>query len=85
MSERMKWWQKTNVCEIYIRSFNDSDGDGIGDLNGITEKLDYLKELGIGAIWLTPCYKSPRRTTAMTVPTIMRSMKPSGPWRTWII
>ena len=69
MSEGMKWWQKTNVCEIYIRSFNDSDGDGIGDLNGITEKLDYLKELGIGAIW----------------PTIMRSMKPSGPWRTWII
>ena len=60
MSEGMKWWQKTNVCEIYIRSFNDSDGDGIGDLNGITEKLDYLKELGIGAIWLTPCYKSPQ-------------------------
>ena len=41
-------------------SVNDSDGDGIGDLNGITEKLDYLKELGIGAIWLTPCYKSPQ-------------------------
>lgn len=59
-TEDMKWWQKTNVCEIYVRSFNDSDGDGIGDLNGITEKLDYLKELNIGAIWLTPCYKSPQ-------------------------
>ena len=56
----LKWWQKTNVCEIYVRSFNDTDGDGVGDLNGITEKLDYLKELGVGAIWLTPCYKSPQ-------------------------
>ena len=36
----LKWWQKTNVCEIYVRSFNDTDGDGVGDLNGITEKLD---------------------------------------------
>ncbi len=56
----LKWWQKTNVCEIYIRSFNDTDGDGYGDINGVTEKLDYLKTLGIGAIWLTPCYKSPQ-------------------------
>ena len=60
MTKGLKWWQKTNVCEIYIRSFNDTDGDGIGDLNGITEKLDYLKKMGIGAIWLTPCYKSPQ-------------------------
>ena len=56
----LKWWQKTNVMEIYVRSFKDTDGDGIGDLNGITEKLDYLKELGVGALWLTPCYKSPQ-------------------------
>ena len=56
----LKWWQKTNVCEIYVRSFKDTDGDGVGDLNGITEKLDYLKALGVGAIWLTPCYKSPQ-------------------------
>ena len=60
MAEGLKWWQKTNVCEIYVRSFNDTDGDGIGDLNGVTEKLDYLKELGVGAIWLTPCFKSPQ-------------------------
>lgn len=45
--------------QIYPRSFKDSNGDGIGDLKGITEKLDYLKELGINAIWLSPCYKSP--------------------------
>lgn len=48
-----------NVYQIYPRSFMDSNGDGIGDLNGITRKLDYLKELGINAVWLSPCYKSP--------------------------
>lgn len=45
--------------QIYPRSFKDSNGDGIGDLNGITEKLDYLKQLGVNAVWLSPCYKSP--------------------------
>lgn len=48
-----------NVYEIYPRSFKDTNGDGIGDLNGVTEKLDYLQELGVNAIWLCPCYKSP--------------------------
>ena len=47
------------IYQIYPRSFKDSNGDGIGDLNGITEKLDYLKDLGINAVWLCPCYKSP--------------------------
>ncbi len=56
----MKWWQKTAAYEIYIKSFRDSDGDGIGDLNGIASQLDYLKSLGIGAVWLTPCYVSPQ-------------------------
>ena len=45
--------------QIYPRSFMDSNKDGIGDLNGITEKLDYLKDLGVNAVWLSPCYKSP--------------------------
>jgi oligo-1,6-glucosidase len=54
-----KWWQKAVVYQIYPRSFMDSDGDGIGDLNGIVMKLDYLQELGIDVIWLSPCYKSP--------------------------
>lgn len=45
--------------QVYPRSFYDTDGDGIGDLNGVTEKLDYLSDLGINAIWLSPCYKSP--------------------------
>ena len=54
-----KWWKESVVYQIYPRSFCDSNGDGIGDLNGITGKLDYLKELGVDVIWLSPVYKSP--------------------------
>ena len=54
-----RWWKESVVYQIYPRSFCDSNGDGIGDLNGITGKLDYLKELGIDVIWLSPVYKSP--------------------------
>ncbi|MGL4696087.1 glycoside hydrolase family 13 protein [Enterococcus larvae] len=54
-----KWWQQAVVYQIYPRSFQDSDGDGIGDLQGIISRLDYLKKLGITAIWLSPVYKSP--------------------------
>ncbi|MGG5460656.1 glycoside hydrolase family 13 protein [Clostridium sp. B9] len=54
-----KWWHSSVVYQIYPRSFNDSNNDGIGDINGIREKLDYLKVLGIDVIWLSPVYKSP--------------------------
>ena len=54
-----KWWHSSVVYQIYPRSFKDSNGDGIGDIKGIIEKLDYLKELGIDVIWLSPVYKSP--------------------------
>lgn len=54
-----EWWEKSGFYQIYPRSFKDSNGDGIGDLNGITEKLPYLKSLGIKAFWLSPIYKSP--------------------------
>ena len=53
------WWQNTAVYQIYPKSFNDTHGKGTGDLRGITEKLDYLKLLGAGALWLTPVYPSP--------------------------
>ena len=53
------WWHYTTIYQIYPRSFMDSNGDGMGDLKGIISKLDYLKDLGIGAIWLSPVYKSP--------------------------
>jgi len=54
------WWQHAVVYEIYPRSYADSNGDGIGDLNGITAHLDHLKSLGIDAIWITPCFPSPQ-------------------------
>jgi alpha-glucosidase len=54
------WWKHAAIYEIYPRSFQDSNGDGVGDLNGITSRLDYLKALGVDAIWLTPIYPSPQ-------------------------
>lgn len=55
----MKWWQKTIVYELYPKSFNDTKGQGTGTIRGIIEKLDYLKSLGIGAVWMTPVCRSP--------------------------
>lgn len=54
-----KWWKESVVYQIYPRSFKDSNGDGIGDINGITEKMGYLQELGVDVIWLSPVYQSP--------------------------
>src|SRR5437660_11968523 len=59
-SEKHPWWQHAVFYEIYPRSFADSNNDGMGDINGITSKLDYLHELGIDAIWITPCFPSPQ-------------------------
>lgn len=58
-NQERTWWKEAIVYQLYPRSFKDSDGDGIGDLNGIIEELDYLKSLGITAIWLNPIYTSP--------------------------
>ena len=55
-----KWWHKSVVYQIYPKSFNDTTGSGQGDIKGITEKLDYLKKLGVEVLWLTPMYKSPQ-------------------------
>jgi alpha-glucosidase len=59
-AELQNWWKNAVIYEIYPRSFQDSNGDGIGDLNGIASRLDYLKDLGVDAIWLTPVYPSPQ-------------------------
>lgn len=59
-NKKKKWWQDTVIYQIYPRSFQDSNGDGIGDLQGIIRRLDYLEELGIGAIWLSPVCRSPQ-------------------------
>ena len=55
-----QWWKDAVIYQIYPKSFKDSNGDGIGDINGIISKLDYLEKLGIDAIWLSPVYKSPQ-------------------------
>ena len=54
-----KWWRSAVFYEIYVRSFADSNGDGYGDLPGITQRLPYLRDLGVDALWLTPFYPSP--------------------------
>jgi alpha-glucosidase len=58
--EQRTWWRAAVIYEIYPRSFRDSNGDGVGDLNGISEKLDYLQSLGVDAIWIAPMYPSPQ-------------------------
>ena len=59
MDNSRNWWKEAVVYQIYVRSFKDSNGDGIGDLRGILEKLDYLKYLGVDVLWLTPVDQSP--------------------------
>ena len=59
MNEKRAWWKEAVVYQIYPRSFQDTNGDGIGDLNGITKRLDYLKNLGVDVIWVSPFYPSP--------------------------
>jgi oligo-1,6-glucosidase len=56
---KRQWWKEAVVYQIYPRSFKDSNGDGIGDIPGIMEKLDYIESLGVDVIWLNPVYQSP--------------------------
>src|SRR4051812_45918819 len=53
------WWERGVIYQVYPRSFQDSDGDGVGDLEGVTRRLDYLAALGVDAIWISPIYPSP--------------------------
>ena len=57
---QQEWWRRAVFYGIYIRSFQDSDDDGIGDVNGIASRLDYLADLGVDALWITPFYPSPQ-------------------------
>ncbi len=59
MTEETGWYRDAIIYQLHIRAFRDSDADGIGDFAGLTEKLDYLKDLGVTAVWLLPFYPSP--------------------------
>lgn len=72
------WWKESVVYQIYPRSFKDSNNDGIGDLNGIIEKLDYLKKLGIDVIWLSPVYQSPNDDNGYDISDYQQIMKEFG-------
>lgn len=73
-----QWWKESVIYQIYPRSFNDSNGDGIGDLRGIIEKLDYLKELGVDIIWLSPIYESPNDDNGYDISDYYNIMKDFG-------
>ena len=73
-----KWWKEAVVYQIYPRSFKDSDGDGIGDLKGIISKLDYIKSLGVDAVWLNPIYSSPNDDNGYDVSDYRNIMKDFG-------
>lgn len=75
------WWKESVVYQIYPKSFKDSNGDGIGDIRGIIEKLDYLKELGVNVLWISPMLESPQDDNAMIFLITERSTKITEPWR----
>ena len=77
------WWKDSVVYQIYPRSFNDSDGDGIGDLHGIIEKLDYLKQLGVDVVWLSPVYKSPNDDNGYDISDYQEIMDEFGTLADW--
>lgn len=73
-----KWWKEAAVYQIYWRSFNDSNGDGYGDLRGVMEKLDYIKNLGIDVIWLNPFYHSPESDNGYDISDYYGIMEKAG-------
>ncbi|MBA4496450.1 alpha-glucosidase [Paenactinomyces guangxiensis] len=78
-----KWWKESVVYQIYPRSFMDSNGDGIGDLRGILSKLDYLKELGVDVIWLSPVYQSPNDDNGYDISDYQAIMDEFGTMQDW--
>ncbi|GIO61224.1 glycoside hydrolase family 13 protein [Paenibacillus cineris] len=77
------WWKEAVVYQIYPRSFKDSDGDGVGDIQGIVSKLDYLQELGVDVIWLSPVYKSPNDDNGYDISDYFEIMDEFGTMQDW--
>lgn len=80
---KKQWWKESVVYQIYPRSFMDSNGDGIGDLQGIISRLDYLKELGIDVVWLSPVYKSPNDDNGYDISDYQDIMSEFGTMEDW--
>jgi oligo-1,6-glucosidase len=81
--DKRVWWKEGVVYQVYPRSFNDSNGDGIGDIPGITSKLDYLEELGVDIIWLNPVYCSPDDDNGYDISDYRQIMKECGTFGDW--
>ncbi|MGI6702175.1 MAG: alpha-glucosidase [Christensenellales bacterium] len=81
--KRSRWYKDAIIYQIYPRSFRDSNGDGTGDIRGIIEKLDYLKSLGINAVWLSPCYKSPNDDNGYDISDYRDIMDEFGTLKDW--
>ena len=77
------WWKESVVYQVYWRSFNDTDGDGYGDLQGVIDKLDYLNKLGVDVIWLNPCYESPDFDNGYDISNYYKIMNKAGDMETW--
>ncbi len=80
---KSRWYKNAVIYQIYPRSFCDSNGDGIGDLNGITSKIPYLKELGVNAVWLSPCYASPNDDNGYDISDYRAIMPEFGTMEDW--
>lgn len=83
MSIAHKWWKEAVIYQVYPRSFYDSNGDGIGDIRGIISKLDYLKDLGIDVIWMSPVYKSPNDDNGYDISDYYSIMDEFGTMADW--
>ena len=78
LNKKSNWWKETTVYQLYPRSFQDSNGDGVGDLKGIISRLDYLKSIGVGAVWLNPIYGSPNDDNGYDISDYRAIMKDFG-------
>ena len=79
-NDTKRWYKDAIIYQSHVRSFNDSNDDGIGDFKGLIEKLDYLKSLGVNAIWIFPFYKSPLRDGGYDISDFTAFMRIMVPW-----